>query len=136
MTPSKLRSLLLCSSLLVSFATMATEGDLQLLKKSIKIWQPMEVSEQKNNITVALPSSEMTTEAYEALISSGLCTPIWTNDVPKNYLNDIAEIHVTNKHKTTGFTFESPRKTCDEMGKLMDAPAKTLLLSQTHLFKG
>ena len=47
MTPSKLRSLLLCSSLLVSFATMATEGDLQLLKKSIKIWQPMEVSEQK-----------------------------------------------------------------------------------------
>lgn len=136
MTHTKPSSLLLSSTLLFSFAAIAQPTDIQLLQKSVKIWQPSEVSIQSNKILIALPSNDMTSEAYEAVISSGVCPPIWTNDVPKNYLSDITEIDVTNKHKAIGYTFEEPRKTCEEMGKLMDNAAKNLLLSKTHTFKG
>jgi hypothetical protein len=75
-----IKTALLCSSIAFSYNALAQSVDLQTLNKSLKPWQPAEIVQTSNSIKITLPANTVSSEAYEALISSGVCTPIWLKD--------------------------------------------------------
>lgn len=131
---SFLKYLLLSAAFLSSGNALAQKNDQQSLQKALREWQPTEILIKKNNITVVLPGKTLTPDAYEAVITSGICMSIWTKSAPKDFLSNINLLHVVNMYKSTGFTVENPASTCEEMGKLMEQPAKNLLASKTRVF--
>jgi len=123
-------------AVLFSSAASAQGSDVTTLKTKLKPWQPTEVSLKQDQVTVVLPAATVNDETYNAIISSGVCSPIWTKGVPAGYLKKIKIINVTNKFKASGYSFENPLSTCNEMGKLMDKPATAVMLGNTHIYKG
>ncbi|EMN0500732.1 hypothetical protein OW793_19095 [Klebsiella pneumoniae] len=123
---------LLCSATTLSCSAFSQSVDLQVLKKSLNPWQPIEIIDNKNISKIVLPTTTVTSDAYEALISSGICTPVWVKSAPEGYLKNTKEIHVVNKFSAQGYTFENPLITCKKMGALMDDEAKTLMYENTH----
>ncbi|HBQ0717604.1 TPA: hypothetical protein M6A19_002538 [Klebsiella pneumoniae] len=123
---------LLCSAATLSCSAFSQSVDLQVLKKSLNPWQPIEIMDNKNISKIVLPTTTVTSDAYEALISSGICTPVWVKSAPEGYLKNTKEIHVVNKFSAQGYTFENPLITCKKMGALMDDEAKTLMYENTH----
>ncbi|MEB4674622.1 hypothetical protein MXL54_07570 [Enterobacteriaceae bacterium G50] len=117
---------------LTSYSAQAS--DTSVMKKSLKAWQPIEVSKSGSTLTVVLDTNQVSETAYDAVISSGACMAIWTNDVPDKYLISVKELHILNKHKAQGYVLEQPLKTCNEMGKEQEEKAKIIMLSNTHLF--
>lgn len=132
----RLQSTLFCSALLFSSAVAAQVSDAITLKSKLKPWQPSEVTLEHEQITVVTPGATVNDGTYNAIISSGVCSPIWTKDVPANYLKKIKVINITNKFKASGYSFENPLSVCNEMGKLMDKPATAVMLGNTHVYKG
>lgn len=132
----RLHIALLSTSLLFSSVVAAQSSDVTTLQNKLKPWQPLEVNLKQDQITVALPAATVNDGTYNAVISSGVCFSIWTKDVPANYLKKIKVINVTNKFKSSGYSFENPLSTCNEMGKLMDKPATAVMLGNTHTYKG
>lgn len=106
----------------------------QALSKALSTWQPTAVDINDHNVIVALPGGSITPEDYENVIMHGLCFHLWTKGLPKSALQGVQSLRITNQHKTLGYSLESPLSTCEEMGKLMDQPAKVLMMSKTHLF--
>ncbi|MHC2597797.1 hypothetical protein ACVLVH_003459 [Kluyvera sp. 1366] len=131
-----LNVVLISTSLLFASSVTAKETDAAVLKSKLKPWQPSEITVSGEQITVVTPSADINSEIYSAIISGGVCTPIWTKDVPSSYLKDIKQINVTNKFKTIGFSFENPLNVCKEMGDLMEKPAAALMLGNTHTYNG
>ncbi|KLP68060.1 hypothetical protein A9X61_15215 [Enterobacter asburiae] len=127
-----LKTTLLLSLVLTSFTSQA--NDVATLKKSLKPWQPIEVSKSGDTLTVVLNENRITPDVYDAVISSGACMDIWTKDVPAKYLKSTKELHILNKHKAQGYVLEQPLNTCNEMGKEQPERAKVIMLSHTHLF--
>lgn len=123
---------LLCSATALSCSAFSQSVDIRVLKKSLNPWQPIEIMDNKNISKIVLPTTTVTSDAYEALISSGVCTPVWVKDAPEGYLKNTKEIHVVNKFSAQGYTFENPLITCKKMGALMDDEAKTLMYENTH----
>lgn len=132
----RLQIALLSTSLLFSSVVAAQSSDVTTLQNKLKPWQPLEVNLKHDQITVVLPAASVNDETYNAIISSGVCSPIWTKGVPAGYLKKIQLINVTNKFKASGYSFENPLSTCNEMGKLMDKPATAVMLGNTHTYKG
>ncbi|QZY38390.1 hypothetical protein HU826_07780 [Enterobacter cancerogenus] len=124
----------------VAFFTLAVTSytaqanDISVLKKSLKPWQPIEVSKNGDNMVVVLDANQVTPEIYDAVISAGACMNIWTKDVPANYLKSIKELQILNKHKGQGYVLEQPLTTCNEMGKEQPKNANVIMLSNTHLY--
>ncbi len=112
----------------------AQANDISTLKKSLKPWQPIEVSKSGDTLTVVLNENRITPDVYDAVISSGACMDIWTKDVPTKYLESVKELHILNKHKAQGYVLEQPLSTCNKMGKEQPERAKVIMLSHTHLF--
>ncbi|MGC1100343.1 hypothetical protein WKH53_23905 [Pantoea agglomerans] len=132
----RLNIALLSSALIFSSVAAAQTSDVSTLKNKLKPWQPSEVSLKDDQLMIVIPAANIDDESYNAIISSGVCSPIWTKDVPANYLKKIKAINVTNRFKASGYSFENPLTTCNEMGKLMDKPARAKLFGNTHIFKG
>lgn len=112
----------------------AQANDISVMKKSLKPWQPIEVSKSGDILTVVLNENRITPDVYDAVISSGACMDIWTKDVPAKYLKSTKELHILNKHKAQGYVLEQPLNACNEMGKEQPERAKVIMLSHTHLF--
>ena len=129
-----IKTALLCSSIAFSYNALAQSVDIQTLNKSLKPWQPAEIVQTSNSIKITLPANTVSSEAYEALISSGVCTPIWLKDAPTSFLKTTSEIHVVNKFSALGYTFEHPLTTCKKMGELMDDQAKSLMYGNTRTY--
>lgn len=127
---------LLCTTLIFATSAMAQESDTSILKSKLKPWQPAEVTLNGDQITVVTPSANITSDIYSAIVSSGICTPIWTKAVPASYLKTIKQINATNKFKAVGYSFENPLSVCNEMGNLMEKPATAVMLGNTHTFNG
>lgn len=132
----RLQLALISSALIFFSVATAQASDAITLKNKLKPWQPTEISLKDEQLTVVMPAASIDDETYKLITSSGICSPIWTKDAPADYLKKIKAINVTNKFKSSGYTFENPLSTCNEMGKLMDKPATALLLGNTHVFKG
>lgn len=133
---TRLNLLLLTTALLTSLSVSAQPSNSAALKKTLSAWQPSEIIQKDDQITVALPDANVSSEVYSLIVSSGICTPIWTKDSTVDYLKSIKQINVTNKFKTTGFSFENPLSVCKEMGDLMEKPAAALMLGNTHAYTG
>lgn len=131
----RLHLALISTALIFSSVATAQASDVSTLKNKLKPWQPTEISRKDDQLTVVMPAASIDDETYKLITSSGICSPIWTKDAPADYLKKIKAINVTNKFKASGYTFENPLSTCNEMGKLMDKPATALLLGNTHVFK-
>lgn len=132
----RLNVVLLSAALVFSSSVTAKESDTATLKIKLKPWQPSEIALKSDQITVVLPDANINSDTYGFIVSSGICSPIWTKDVPDGYLKNIKQINVINKFKTTGYSFENPLSVCKEMGNLMDKPAATLMLGNTHTYNG
>lgn len=130
----RLHLALICSALIFSSVAAAQASDVITLKNKLAPWQPSEISQKGDQITIVLPDANITPEVYSLIISNS-CTPIWTKDAPSNYLKNINQINVTNKFKAFGYSFENPLSVCKEMGDLMEKPAEVKMLSNTHLYK-
>ncbi|MEB6222816.1 hypothetical protein [Pantoea anthophila] len=130
----RLHLALISSALIFSSVAAAQASDVITLKNKLKPWQPTEVSLKGDQLNIVIPAANVDDETYKAIASGGICSPIWTKDVPANYLKNIKAINVINKFKASGYSFENPLSTCNEMGKLMDKPAAALLLGNTHVF--
>lgn len=126
--------LLFTSLIISSVACAAQSSDIQTIKKSLKPWQPMEVTNTDGNISVALNAAQVTPEIYNAVVMAGVCPTIWTKDAPESYMKNVKELQILNKFKAMGYVLEKPLATCNEMGKETDDRAKTIMLSQTHLY--
>lgn len=133
---NRLSVTLLCTTLIFATSVRAQESDSSILKSKLKPWQPTEVTLNSDQITVVTPSASITSEVYSSIVSSGVCSPIWTKAVPVHYLKNIKQINVTNKFKTLGYSFENPLSVCKEMGNLMEKPATTVMLGNTRTFNG
>lgn len=132
----RLNVVLLSATLVVSSSVAAKESDIAILKIKLKPWQPSEIALKGDQITVVLPSTNINSDIYGSIISSGVCSPIWTKDVPAGYLKSIKQINVINKFKAIGYSFENPLSICNEMGNLMDKPATAVMLGNTHTYNG
>ncbi|WP_222888558.1 hypothetical protein [Enterobacter sp. C2] len=129
-----IRTLILSTSIIISGQALAESPNQQALEKALAQWQPFSITTGGHKIIVALPGSSITSEAYETVIMHGVCSHLWTKSIPKSALEDIQQLSITNESKTLGYSFESPLSTCEEMGKLMDQPARIMMMSKTHLF--
>ncbi|EPV3025866.1 hypothetical protein ABI309_02415 [Citrobacter youngae] len=116
-------------------AGSASASDITTLTKSLKPWQPVEITKSKDAVTVVIDDKQITDTIYDAVINAGVCPNIWTKDVPAKYLESIKELRIVNKHKAQGYVFENPLNSCNEMGKETPEKAKTIMLSNTHLFR-
>ncbi|MGC4217883.1 hypothetical protein VSX44_02660 [Citrobacter freundii] len=116
-------------------AGSASASDITTLTKSLKPWQPVEITKSKDAVTVVIDDRQITDTIYDAVINAGVCPNIWTKDVPAKYLESIKELRIVNKHKAQGYVFENPLDSCNEMGKETPEKAKTIMLSNTHLFR-
>lgn len=116
-------------------AGSASASDITTLTKSLKPWQPVEITKSKDAVTVVIDDKQITDTIYDAVINAGVCPNIWTKDVPAKYLESIKEVRIVNKHKAQGYVFENPLNSCNEMGKETPENAKTIMLSNTHLFR-
>jgi hypothetical protein len=132
----RLNVILLSAALVVSSSVAAKESDTETLKIKLKPWQPSEIALKSDQITVVLPSAKINSDIYGSIISGGVCSPIWTKDVPTGYLKNIKQINVINKFKAIGYSFENPLNVCKEMGNLMDKPATAVMLGNTHTYTG
>lgn len=132
----RLNVALLSAALAFASSANAAGSDITTLKSKLNPWQPVEVSLNGDQITVVTPSANITSDIYSAIVSSGICSPIWTKDVPANYLKNIKQINVTNKFKAIGYSFENPLSVCKEMGNLMEKPATVVMLGNTHTYNG
>lgn len=119
---------------LTLLAHTAHASDITTLTKSLKPWQPVEITQSKDNMTVVLDANQITPTVFDAVISSGACMDIWTHDVPAKYLESVKELRILNKHKAQGYVLEQPLNACNEMGKETPERAKVIMLSHTHLF--
>ena len=126
------KAVLLLALALTSYTAQA--NDTSVLKKSLKPWQPIEVSKSGDTLTVVLNENQITPTIYDAVISGGVCSDIWIKSVPAKYLESVKELHILNKHKFKGYVLEQPLNTCNEMGKETDERAKVIMLSHTRLF--
>ncbi|EPK8264276.1 hypothetical protein [Klebsiella pneumoniae] len=127
-----LKITLLCTVAALPSRAFSQSIDAQILMKSLKPWQPVGIEVKTDSMNIKLPTATVTSDAYEALISSGVCTPVWVKSAPEEYLKNTKEIHVVNKFSAQGYTFETPLITCKKMGALMDDEAKTLMYENTH----
>lgn len=132
----RLNVALLSAALALASSANAAGSDITTLKSKLNPWQPIEVSLNGDQITVVTPSANITSDIYSTIVSSGICSPIWTKDVPANYLKTIRQINVTNKFKAIGYSFENPLSVCKEMGNLMEKPATVVMLGNTHTYNG
>lgn len=131
----KLLNIALLGTALVFSSTVAAQGhDVAALKKKLSPWQPTEITLKGDQITIVLPSANINSETYNAVISNGICVPIWTKGASANYLKEIKQINVINKFKTLGYSFENPLSVCIEMGTLMEKPANAVMLGNTHSY--
>lgn len=130
----RLNVFFLTATLALSSTVAAQKSDIIMLKENLKPWQPSKVYLDGNQITIATPGTNLNSETYNSIISSGICTPIWLKEVPANYLEKIKQINVTNKFESIGFSFENPVKVCKEMGNLMDKPAQAVMMGNTHIY--
>lgn len=125
-------AILVTSALL---AGSAYASDIETLTKSLKPWQPVEITKSKDAVTVVIDDSQITDAIYDVVINTGVCPNIWTHDVPPKYLESVKELRILNKHKAQGYVFEHPLNTCNDMGKEAPEKAKIIMLSNTHLFR-
>ncbi|EPG6463175.1 hypothetical protein QBF99_003397 [Citrobacter freundii] len=117
------------------FVGSASASDITTLTKSLKPWQPVEITKSKDAVTVVIDDRQITDTIYDAVINAGVCPNIWTKDVPAKYLESIKELRIVNKHKAQGYVFEKPLDSCNKMGKETPEKAKAIMLSNTHLFR-
>lgn len=133
---SFIKTAVISTLLLLSGNALAQSASQQALQKALKPWQPVEVTKKDHELTVVLPGKSVPPEAYEAVIMSGICPTIWNKSLSKSSIKDVTKLNVTNQYKMSGYSFEDPISTCDEIGKLMDQPAKVKMMSRTSLFSG
>lgn len=127
---------LLSTVLVTSLSVSTHQSNSAVLKKTLTPWQPEEIMQKGDLITVALSGANVSSDVYRLIVSNGVCTPLWMKDAPADYLKNTKQIDVTNKFKTTGFSFENPLSVCREMGNLMEKPATALMLGNTHAYLG
>ena len=92
----QMKYFLLVSTAVMSCSALAQSSDIPALTKSLNAWQPTEIAIKNNIATVALPGNSLTSEAYEMIITNGICTPIWTKSTPKNFLSNIKEMNLNS----------------------------------------
>ena len=125
----------LSAALMFASTAGAKDLDTTTLKNKLKAWQPAAVILNGNQITIVTPGENINPDTYSAIISGGVCGPIWTNDTPVGYLKTIKQINVINKFKAIGYSFENPLSVCKEMGNLQEKPASAVMLGNTHTYK-
>ncbi|EHK3959296.1 hypothetical protein ACQ4DC_004423 [Escherichia coli] len=129
-----LKSVMAIATLIISLN--ANANDIKTLQKQLKPWQPLEITNKNNSLTMVLPGKEISPDAYNNLIMTGVCAPVWTKDTPVSYLKKIKEISIVNQYKSIGYVFSEPLKTCNEIGSLTPKQGQVLLSSQTRLYTG
>lgn len=129
-----LKSTIAVVTILLCTTAQAQTNNVKTLQKQLRLWQPIEINEINNIVTVVLDTNQVTSEIYDAVISSGVCMDVWTKDVPNSYMKTTKELQILNKHKAFGYVLENPLATCNEMGKEPDDKAKVVMLSKTHMF--
>lgn len=118
-----------------SCSAYAQTANEQILKKALAAWQPIEVKQQNDVITIIFDTNEITSEAYNPMIVTGVCPPLWSQGEKGGYLKSIKEIHLLNKHAFTGLVFENPKSTCADMGQAMPKESNVILFSNTRQYK-
>jgi len=126
---------LLATALFSSHYAAAQSSDVQALQNEVKMWQPINIQQQKTIITITLNENQITPQIYHAVISDGICSGIWLHSTPDDFLKSIKEIRVLNKHSYQGYALTDPLATCNEMGMAQDEnDGKTFMLSHSRLF--
>ncbi|MBP2846322.1 MULTISPECIES: hypothetical protein [Dickeya] len=118
--------------LLASFCASAQSINHSVLQKSLKPWHPIIFSENGGVIRLTMNEDRVSNEIYESVILMGVCTPLWFEAKKTAYLNKIKEIHVLNRNSRSGFIFESPKSSCEEVGKAKGDGGKIVIAAHTH----
>lgn len=121
---------------ITSVPAIAQSVNVQMLKKSLNEWQPLNISEDHNIITVTMKEPQITPDFYDFVAPQGICSPLWLDDKKGLYLKNIKEVRILNKFNAFGYVLETPRAICDEAGKAQPKESKVLILSKTRLFMG
>lgn len=122
-------------ALLISGSACAQNKDVQTLQKELKMWQPIDIKQQKDIVTITLNENQVTPSIYHAVISDGICFGIWLHSTPGGFLKSVKEIRVLNKHSYKGYALTAPLTACNEMGSAKNEnDGKVLLFSHSRLF--
>ncbi|WP_338803322.1 hypothetical protein WDV76_14100 [Xenorhabdus griffiniae] len=118
--------------LLASCGVFAQSTNLSALQKSMKMWQPLSISDSGDIVTLTMNEDRVTDKIYHSVIEYGICAPLWLDDKNTSYLKNTKEIRVLNKHNYIGYVFENPRASCGELGKVTDENVSLTISSHTH----
>jgi hypothetical protein len=116
-------------SILISVPAFSSDA---IISKALEPWAPLEIV-TPDNLTIVLNESRVTNEIYEAVITTGICMPLWL-DGETDYLLKVDEIFVLNKFKAQGYVFEKPLETCRIIGDSNGKTGKVILMGNTHIF--
>lgn len=124
------------SALLILFsASMAAHAsNLTVLQKSLKDWAPISISDKRGVIEIVMNEDRLTPQIYNAVINMGVCPPLWFGAKGSSYLKNTKEVRVLNRHSHSGFVLESPKTSCDEVGKATGDSWSIVINSHTHSF--
>ncbi|MFD3230626.1 hypothetical protein [Rahnella aceris] len=126
---------LLTAALLSSCNAAAQSQNVKTLQNELKTWQPIDINQQKDLITITLNENQVTSSIYHAVISDGICFGIWLHSTPDGFLKSVKEIRVLNKHSYKGYALTAPLTACNEMGSAKNEnDGKVLLFSHSRLF--
>ncbi|PHM73730.1 hypothetical protein [Xenorhabdus kozodoii] len=62
--------------LLTSFGVFAQSTNHSVLQKSMRMWQPLSISDSEGIVTLTMNEDRVTDKIYHAVINMGVCSPL------------------------------------------------------------
>lgn len=113
---------------LLSSATIASSVEAEA-KQSLKLWEPISVQKQEEELTVISKERRVTDQIYRAMIG-GLCM----GTIPRpNSLDGISEIRILNQFGRQGYVFEGGKAECAEINNMPIKKTKIHILGLTQM---
>ncbi|MBE8597217.1 hypothetical protein [Xenorhabdus sp. BG5] len=97
----------------------------------MQMWQPLSINDNGNIVTLTMNEDRITDTIYHSVIRYGVYSPLWLDD-KNSYLKNTKEVRVLNRHNHSGYVFENPRASCDEVGKATNDKIGLIISSHTH----
>tara|TARA_R110001583_G_C5574229_1_gene402344 strand:+ start:694 stop:1086 length:393 start_codon:yes stop_codon:yes gene_type:complete len=119
-----------CILLIASSFSAAAAPNMEQLTKSLWPWNPASIKYAKGVLLVTTKERKVSMEIYTSMISTGVCTSLFSNP---NSLNDVSEVRVQNIFEKQGITFIGGNAECHELNNSPANKQKMELAARTKM---
>jgi len=104
---------------------------LEMMKTSLKPWQPQSTELSSGILSIVLPQDRITDDIFRAVIMSGICGSLFSSG--KRW-EGVKEVQVINRHNRQGYIFEGGEHECVEIADMGNKAAVNYIFGKARLF--